>query len=478
MITIYSDQPVGPLRPLHGVNRGPVDRNWYFDLRPWFQRWQVPSVRTHDCIYNAFDTVDLHYLFPDPDADPEDPGSYAFGLSDDLLAAIRDTGAEIYFRLGETIEHQPRMTWNRPERWKPEVLARVCVNIVRHYNEGWANGFHWGIRHWEFWNEPDGPKNWTGSVEEFYELYSAVACAIKAHDPSLKVGTAGFGYLFLSRDETITKWGSMLKRCVDKGVPVDFVSWHRYLVSWNDAVLYANRVRRLLDEIGLEKAESHLGEWSPLALLNAKERPVTVFESRNMKRYDLMRRIGAAQQGARAAAVIFGTLAALQDAPVEIAQYYCADTSSLFGLFDSYGLPAKRGWAFEAFSEFVLSGEAPMRLAVEGNTHSVIALATREGDSLRLGIASTEEQIDLPVQILSATGEQWEIKRARVLDETSDLMEVPVPPAQGDGVIALPLSTPGVVLAEFVPVGRAVNGKSRQAAAIPVGEWAARDGDW
>lgn len=476
MITIYTDEIVGPMRPLHGVNRGPVDRNWYFDLRPWFKRWQIPNIRTHDCPYNAFDTVDLHYIFPDPAADPDLPESYCFGLSDDLLQAVRDTGAEIYFRLGETIEHQPRMMWNRPERWTPELMAKVCVNIIRHYNEGWADGFHWDIRYWEFWNEPNGPKNWTGTVAQFLELYRAVAVAIKRHNPELMVGTAGFGSGFVLPSGEVSQWALMLKQCVEEGVPVDFVSWHIYMKSWDELVERARIVRELLDSIGLARAESHVGEWGNLATLLHGDRHVTVFETRNIKRYDLMKQLGDRQGDHRSAAIVFGTLVALQECPVDIAQYYCADTSSLFGLFDSFGMPVKRGWAFEAFTEFFRAVEHPVRLKVEGNSHEVMALATQEGSGIRLGIASTRDQLAIPVKLISSCGEEWQLQNVRLLDFRHNLEEVVVPDTCGRSEFQLPLGSAGVVMAEFFPASIGNSGVSGFEVNAP--GFKEREGNW
>ena len=59
--------------------------------------------------------------------------------------------------------------------------ARICANIVRHYNEGWADGFHYGITYWEIWNEPDNEESielnnmWKGTKEQYYDLYAATA---------------------------------------------------------------------------------------------------------------------------------------------------------------------------------------------------------------------------------------------------------------------------------------------------------------
>ena len=49
--------------------------------------------------------------------------------------------------------------------------TEICAGIVRHYNCGWANGFKFGIKYWEIWNEPENPPMWDGTRQEFFELY-------------------------------------------------------------------------------------------------------------------------------------------------------------------------------------------------------------------------------------------------------------------------------------------------------------------
>ena len=42
--------------------------------------------------------------------------------------------------------------------------AQICEHIIRHYNEGWADGHKWDIRYWEIWNEADlDSKTWNTS---------------------------------------------------------------------------------------------------------------------------------------------------------------------------------------------------------------------------------------------------------------------------------------------------------------------------
>ena len=63
------------------------------------------------------------------------------------------------------------------------------MNVIKHYNSGWANGYHYNIKYWEIWNEPDGRRDfWTGTPEQYYKLYEITAKAIKNYDPNVKVG--------------------------------------------------------------------------------------------------------------------------------------------------------------------------------------------------------------------------------------------------------------------------------------------------
>lgn len=360
----------------------------------------------------------------------------------------------------------------------PETLAQVCVHIMRHYNEGWADGYHWNIRYWEFWNEPDSPKNWTGTPEQFFTLYSAVARAIKTHSPHVKVGTAGFSSR-LCVGNRLSPWGEVLERCASEGVPLDFVSWHKYLEHWEEITERAQEVRSFLDRIGLPHVESHLGEWSYRPLLEAGDRRISVFQARNLKRYDLMKILGETQKGHRAAALVFGALVALQDAPIDLAQYYCADTSSLFGLFDSFGVLGKRGMAFEAFTEFFRSETGMKRVAVECSCSDTIAIAATGGDRLLMGLASIGSQVAVSVKVLAHVDRaMWVPVRVRLIDQRHDLSEIPLSTA-GEGALVLPLTGAGVLLVEWMlKSDRAPETNGIKPLREPAGMSASSDGDW
>ena len=193
-LSIDASRPSGVIRALHGVNTGPIHSQGLIDLSDRYREIGVPLTRLHDCHWPVADAVDIHTLFPDFKADPARIESYDFRRTDDYIQSIVSVGSGIVFRLGENIEHTKRKYYVHPpadaEKW-----AAICVGIVRHYNEGWGNGFHHNIRYWEIWNEPENrPTMWTGTDEQYLHLYVAAAKAIKQEMPGVCVGGPALGY--------------------------------------------------------------------------------------------------------------------------------------------------------------------------------------------------------------------------------------------------------------------------------------------
>src|SRR5712671_4662189 len=153
VVQIDFSQSTGFFRPLHGINKGPLVAGGLLDLSEFHRAIAVPFTRLHDCHWPNPDVVDIHAVFPDWRADPEKADSYDFARTDEYLAAIRQTGAHVIYRLGESIEHTKTKRYVHPPS-DPAKWAAICLGIIRHYNDGWAHGFRDGIRCWEIWNEP------------------------------------------------------------------------------------------------------------------------------------------------------------------------------------------------------------------------------------------------------------------------------------------------------------------------------------
>ncbi|MFQ6083693.1 MAG: hypothetical protein ACE5WD_10070, partial [Candidatus Aminicenantia bacterium] len=209
----------GEVKTFLQVNGGPIDpEGRRVDLTWRFQEIGIEYVRTHDW----YGPGDIHQIFPDLSKDPNNPANYNFAETDTLIEAVKNAGCDILFRLGESWEDPP--VHNKPpsdfEKW-----ADVCVHIIKHYNEGWANGYQYGIKYWEIWNEPDIVQFWDGPLEEYYKLYEITAKKIKQYDKTLKVGgpclANPFGFEFID---------GFLNYVKQTGAPLDFFSWHLY---WN-----------------------------------------------------------------------------------------------------------------------------------------------------------------------------------------------------------------------------------------------------
>ena len=164
---------------MHGLNHGPLTGNLKYDARHLFREAGIPYTRLHDVEYpyGSGEYVDIPCIFKNFDADVEDPASYNFDLTDDYMEAITETGCKPLYRLGVSIEHPAKKRYIYPPRnylkW-----AKICEHVIRHYNEGWADGFHMDIGYWEIWTEPnhckkENPLMWGGDMPEFARFYDA-----------------------------------------------------------------------------------------------------------------------------------------------------------------------------------------------------------------------------------------------------------------------------------------------------------------
>ncbi|MEI6168595.1 MAG: hypothetical protein WCS52_15535 [bacterium] len=344
----------GLIRALNGVNLGPLSFNGWLDLSDEFKKLGFPQTRLHDCPYAVSETVDVHSIFPIFDADPQDPNNYRFAITDDYVRSVLDTGSEVIYRLGESIEHHTRGRYfvHPPKDFKK--WADICVNIIRHYNEGWGKGFHHGIRYWEIWNEPwNQPDCWTGSDEDYYRLYEVTAKAIKGHDPKMLVG----GPSTVGATNPRNFGENFLKHCQKMGAPLDFYSWHIYNLDPLEMVQESFKVKDLLAKYGFAHAESHLNEWNYLPSEGWR------FNSRR-KDPACIRRAFEEIASAQGSAFDAAFLILMQDCPIDVANFYYSANNGTWGLFDQYGAPNKTYYAFHAFRSML---DTPHRVRTTPN---------------------------------------------------------------------------------------------------------------
>jgi hypothetical protein len=259
----------GKFKLLNATNGGPWHKRHALDQARSnlldYKAARIPYARNHDSgvcgVYGGPYSHDITNIFPNFDADPTNPESYDFACTDEAILVTLEAGTETFFRLGQTIEHQIKKHGTIPpkdfNKW-----AVICEHIIRHYNEGWADGFNLNIQYWEIWNEPDldtddsdNKRCWGGTKAQFFDFYEIASKHLKSCFPHLKIGGPAVAFF---PDWTEDFLCEMAKRNVE----LDFFSWHIYCTEPKEMVERAKVVRELLDKNGYTATESILNEWN------------------------------------------------------------------------------------------------------------------------------------------------------------------------------------------------------------------------
>lgn len=292
-VKIDTQSIVGRIKPMHGIGQPPMT-GISNSLFHYLSRAGIPYSRLHDVggwmgggLY-----VDIPNLFPDFDADEQKPESYDFAYTDKIIEGLMKVGCEPYFRLGVTIENAHMVKAHRI--FPPKDFAkwaRICEKVIRHYREGWADGYRYDITYWEIWNEPDDcyrddfAAMWKGTPEQYFELYSVTAKHLKAcFGDSIKVG--GYGHCGVYEyekdvklegipevkgiyDFTINFMHDFFRYQKETDAPIDFFSWHVYddchattREDFRVIAKHAEYCRKILDKYGYVSTEHHLNEWN------------------------------------------------------------------------------------------------------------------------------------------------------------------------------------------------------------------------
>ncbi|MBR3707721.1 MAG: hypothetical protein IKM17_01760 [Lentisphaeria bacterium] len=381
----------GKMKPVHAVGQPPII-GWSSDkLFHYLTEAGIPYARLHDVGggFGGGKFVDIPNVFPDFNADPEDPASYDFTWTDPLITSLMNSKVEPYYRLGVTIENE---VWRKAYRVNPpedpEKWAKICAGVIRHYTRGWANGFEYDIKYWEIWNEPECTNGrrvmWTGTWEQYLELYDVTSKLLKAEFPEIKIGGyASIGFYALKEMDPESTWCKdcqsyidlflqFMQYIKDHNCPMDFFSWHSYDEPKYTA-LYANYVAEKLKEYGYGHAEQHLNEWN----CGPQNRDKACH-----------------------AAATAGFLISMQNSPVDIGMFYDArcGTSIYGGLFNPMTLrPLKSYWAFPAFNELYRRKD---QVEAESDTEDLyVAAAAGDPEGAVLIVNFRNETLDLELDL-------------------------------------------------------------------------------
>ena len=292
-----------------------------------FKKLSPARVRHHDAALTdpGFALIDVSRIFPLFHADCNDPANYDFAPTDLYLKHVKDCGVPIEFRFGESIEHSGTTFRVKPPA-DPEKFADICLHILQHYNEGWANGMFLNIRYASLWEEPDGIHNlFTGPYEKYLALYKAFSGKMKERFPQVKIG----GPQAIS----MTKIEEFLKYCRDNNLKLDFCGTTAYSRDPFAFAVKGRQMKEALRKYGYPEAEIFLSEWHlcpPSFTTVHQEKPGTLLNAAF-------------------------SLAALTDMQTtfDMAYYYIWASVGYYGLFSNPEKPYKVFYALSLYTEFI-----------------------------------------------------------------------------------------------------------------------------
>ena len=420
VIRIDFDNVIDEIRPVHGVGRMP-EYKLDSEINSYFTEANMPYCRTHDIT-----ETDIHNIFPDFSADVNDEKSYRFEGSDKVLAAIVDAGIKPFFRLGISYsnaqkDHELLLPPTDYTKW-----AQICEHIIRHYNEGWANGFNYNIEYWEIWNEPDGGKYekiseteyntenvfWHGTPEQFYQLYDVAATYLKEKFPDLKIGGYGSCGFYAVNKAKVEKTGAPAynKYFIDffKGFldyieehqpPMDFFSWHSYSTTeYNE--IYFEYAQEHLEKAGYGDVEIICDEWN----YNPTEND------------QIDRRYGANQTS---------MLLMFQNKGYDLACYYNGMSSgnTWAGLFVKNGIPSSAYYGFYAFGQLYKMGN---QVEIKNKLRKDMYAVAAKGDdgSAALLISNVSEKKDRKLKIDAG---EYTVDKVMTVNENCEWVETELP---------------------------------------------------
>lgn len=420
-VSIDFDNVIDEIRPVHNVGRMPEYKP-DSEINGYFTGANMTSCRTHD-----INCTDIHNIFPDFSADVSDENSYHFEESDKVIAAIVDTGMEPFFRLGISYsnaekDHELLLPPTDYAKW-----AQICEHIILHYNEGWADGFNYGIEYWEIWNEPDGGKYeeiseteyitenvfWHGTPEQFYQLYDVAANYLKEKFPDLKIGGYGScGFYALTKTNNVKSgapaynkyfvefFQGFLDYIKEHKPPMDFFTWHSYSTTEVNT-RWIKYVNDNLEEAGYGDAEVICDEWNYNPTENDK----------------INRRYGANQTS---------MLCMFQNEGLDSAFYYCGIATGALhaGMFLKDGTPSSAYYGFLAFGQlYEMGNQVEIRNRLKKDMYAAAARSD-DGETAALLISNVSEKKDRKLKIDAG---EYTVDKVMTVNENCEWVEIPLP---------------------------------------------------
>ncbi len=384
--------PAGEIKLLGGMCNGPV--SFDSDISSAFRDMRVPYVR-----YNNTDTAvsryafDVSRIFPDKNADENNPESYNFATTDKYIMAAAGCGAKIIYRLGES-DGQTSWALQNPQKW-----VNVCLHIVKHYNDYWNGGFAYGITEFEI--APIGNFVSDKKDAEVFELYGNMAKALKLFDEEYRVGGMSFSSYSASARE-------FAKYCAANHLPLDFISFTSFTDTPEKVFADVEKYTALLYNLGFVNTKIMLSEWNYIKKISEFADSSLYLENVGGVYSKECREIFEAQKSIVGAAFCSSLLLGLNQYPqLEYATYFDAQPalSKYCGICDRYGNIEKPYYAFKAYSDIQKFGHSVL-CHVEENPEMqksgvyAVASVSDKGGMVMLSSFDGTQMVDLRLDMI------------------------------------------------------------------------------
>ena len=196
--------------------------DWQRQLQLCQQEIGFKQIRFHGLLSD-----DMGVYAETRDGQPRHNWQYIDQLYDSLLALNVRPFVELSFMPSALASGSKKMFWWQANVTPPKSYEKwdgLIHDLVAHWTEryGVEEVTKWNF---EIWNEPNypgfrGPRNPQRAREEYFELYTHTATAVKSVNPNYLVGgPAGAGPEWVK---------SFLDFCITSNAPLDFISYHGY----------------------------------------------------------------------------------------------------------------------------------------------------------------------------------------------------------------------------------------------------------
>ncbi len=391
-LTADFSKPIRPMGKLNGMNNGPLHA--FNDATAEYAEMGVDFVRFHETHALVGKCIEVPFIFSNFDADEYDEKNYFFDETDAVIKSALDSGIEIMYRFGMGTEgYEPKIFCLVPPDY--EKWGRIVIQILRHYNDGWANGFHYNLKLCEIWNEADLYNYWRGERSEYTKFYCTVSKMIKEYDPTLRIGCSGFAFGIPCKPaENATE--AVKKNYADKykffldyfdtvireNAPLDFYAWHCYVYNSAACVKRIEKDLEMLRAHGLENIESINTEWGPVTLHHDAN------GAWDMSQHDTI----------KSATTFLASMIVMQNYGVTKAAYYNAENTSVFcGLYEYDGRKKHSFYSAKAFS-MLRSGKTECETGGQKDDVRICASHSGKGKAY-IAVTSEENANDISLKV-------------------------------------------------------------------------------